>query len=117
MLRGTLSTCLSLSTCLRPFPQSHPKSNLIFQLPDLEVPEVEAELSLTFSQLEGSEPHLRGFRGCAASDSPAHRYLLLSTYFQLKFLNVIWAMCLKHDHRRHKKRSPLTTSRISWFHS
>lgn len=120
MWKDTLSTRLSLSTGLRTFPQSHPKSQLIFQWPDLKVPEVGAELSLTFSQLEGSEPHLPGFRGCAQwdGDSPAHCYLPLSTYFQLKFLNVIWAMGLKRDHRRHKNRSPLTTSWfISWFHS
>lgn len=50
---------------LKALSSNTPKVKLIFQLPDLEVPEVGAELSLTFSQLKGSEPHFHGFRGCA----------------------------------------------------
>lgn len=35
--------------------------------------------------------------------------------FQLKFLNVIWALCLKHNHRRYNKRYPFNHFKVHFM--
>lgn len=95
MWRGTSSTCLSLSTCSRPLPQSHPKAKLTFQLVNLEAREVGAQLSLTFSQPKGFTAPTSWIQYTMRQRQP--RTLLPATAPCLSYSNCLHKVALEID--------------------